>query len=82
VDGRTCILRYYTSYSYGLGLIHRHRPDLLDYWSLDKENKLENTILAFDIAEQHLGIPKLFEAQDVVDVKKVRVYLPGLYLAG
>jgi hypothetical protein len=53
------------------GLIHRHRPDLLDYWSLDKENKLENTILAFEIAEQHLGIPKLFEAQDVVDVKKV-----------
>lgn len=55
------------------GLIHRHRPDLLDYWSLDKSNKLENTRLAFDIAERELGIPKLFNAEDVVNVKKVRV---------
>lgn len=56
------------------GLIHRHRPDLLDYWSLDKSNKLENTRLAFDIAERELGIPKLFNAEDVVNVKKVRLH--------
>jgi hypothetical protein len=31
---------------------------------------LENTRLAFDIAEQNLGIPKLFSAEDVVDAKK------------
>jgi hypothetical protein len=51
-------------------LIHRHRPDLLDYWALDKENCLENTQKAFDIAETHLGIPKLFNAEDVVCVEK------------
>lgn len=52
-------------------LIHRHRPDLIDYDSLDKvfpsvilylsltcpqEDRFGNTKLAFDVAEQHLGI--------------------------
>ncbi|KAJ3276250.1 hypothetical protein HDV01_005698 [Terramyces sp. JEL0728] len=49
-------------------LIHRHRPDLLNYWALDKKQKHANTQLAFDIAEKHLGIPKLFAVEDVVDV--------------
>ncbi|KAJ3046582.1 hypothetical protein HK097_000722 [Rhizophlyctis rosea] len=52
------------------GLIHRHRPDLLDYWALDKSKKHENTRLAFEVAEQQLGIPKLFEVEDIVDVVK------------
>ncbi|KNC98650.1 uncharacterized protein SPPG_06332 [Spizellomyces punctatus DAOM BR117] len=52
------------------GLIHRHRPDLLDYWALDKSRRHENTQLAFDVAEQQLGIPKLFEVEDIVDVAK------------
>ncbi|KAI8996744.1 calponin homology domain-containing protein [Gaertneriomyces semiglobifer] len=51
-------------------LIHRHRPDLLDYWKLDKSKKHENTQLAFDVAERELGIPKLFEVEDIVDVIK------------
>ncbi|KAI8914816.1 calponin homology domain-containing protein [Powellomyces hirtus] len=51
-------------------LIHRHRPDLLDYWGLDKSKKHENTQLAFDIADKQLGIPKLFEVEDIVDVAK------------
>ncbi|KAI9104832.1 calponin homology domain-containing protein [Phlyctochytrium arcticum] len=51
-------------------LIHRHRPDLLDYWALDKSKRHENTQLAFDIADQHLRIPKLFEVEDIVDVAK------------
>ncbi|TPX62489.1 hypothetical protein SpCBS45565_g06982 [Spizellomyces sp. 'palustris'] len=51
-------------------LIHRHRPDLLDYWALDKRKRHENTQLAFDVAEQQLGIPKLFEVEDIVDVAK------------
>jgi hypothetical protein len=49
------------------GLIHRHRPDLLDYWKLDKKQKLANTQLALDISEQQLGIPKLFGAEDIVE---------------
>ncbi|KAJ3353955.1 hypothetical protein HDU91_005831 [Kappamyces sp. JEL0680] len=49
------------------GLIHRHRPDLINYWALDKSAKHKNTQLAFDVAEKHLNIPKLFAVEDVVD---------------
>ncbi|KAJ3380250.1 hypothetical protein HDU92_006082, partial [Lobulomyces angularis] len=52
------------------GLIHRHRPDLLDYWSLDKSKRHENMNLAFEIAERELGIPKLFNVEDIIDVIK------------
>eukprot|EP00842_Homolaphlyctis_polyrhiza_P005238 jgi/Hompol1/5715/HPOL_004659-RA len=52
------------------GLIHRHRPDLINYWALDKKQKHANTQLAFDVAERHLGIPKLFAVEDIVDVIK------------
>ncbi|GAB5591055.1 alpha-actinin [Umbelopsis nana] len=51
-------------------LIHRHRPDLLDYHSLDKSDRHGNTALAFDVAEQHLGIPKLLDVEDVCDIQK------------
>lgn len=43
---------------------------MLDYWALNKENKHENTALAFDIAERELGIAKLFNVEDIVDVAK------------
>ncbi|KAI9286306.1 calponin homology domain-containing protein [Umbelopsis sp. AD052] len=51
-------------------LIHRHRPDLLDYHALDKSDRHGNTSLAFDVAEQHLGIPKLLDVEDVCDIQK------------
>ena len=38
-------------------LIHRHRPDLLDFDSLDKNDARANVEKAFGIAEQSLGIP-------------------------
>jgi hypothetical protein len=42
----------------------------LDYHALDKSKKHENTQLAFDVAAAHLGIPKLFGVEDIVDVVK------------
>ena len=44
-------------------LIHRHRPDLLDYDRLKKANDLENLNLAFDVAEKHLDIPRMLDAE-------------------
>jgi len=51
-------------------LIHRHRPDLLDYDSLSKENNAQNLELAFDIAEKQLGIPRLLDVEDIANVAR------------
>ncbi|KAJ6253824.1 alpha-actinin [Anaeramoeba flamelloides] len=60
------------SWQDGLGfcaLIHKHRPDLIDYESLDPKNKEANLNLAFDVAEKELGLPKFLDAEDMIDVK-------------
>ncbi|GAA5967518.1 hypothetical protein JCM3765_004693 [Sporobolomyces pararoseus] len=53
-------------------LIHRHRPDLLDYSSLPKtpsiDNSISNLSLAFKIAQEALGIPKLLDVEDLVTI--------------
>lgn len=36
-------------------IIHRYRPDLLDFHSLKKEEIAQNNQLAFDILERELG---------------------------
>ncbi|KAH0622514.1 hypothetical protein JD844_024886 [Phrynosoma platyrhinos] len=57
----------------GLGLcalIHRHRPDLIDYSKLSKDDPLGNINLAMDIAEKHLDIPKMLDAEDIVNTPK------------
>ncbi|UZJ56823.1 hypothetical protein CBS101457_006143 [Exobasidium rhododendri] len=51
-------------------LIHRHRPDLLNYDTLQKSDPHACTQLAFDIAQRHLGIPQLLDVEDLCDVKK------------
>lgn len=50
-------------------LIHKHRPDLIDFDSLKKEDKLDNLQKVFDIAEKALDIPQLLDAQDMVKYK-------------
>jgi actinin alpha len=51
-------------------LIHKHRPDLLDFDKLSKSNPRENLELAFDVAEKHLGITRLLDVEDLVDVAR------------
>jgi len=65
-------------------LIHRHRPDLLDYDKLTSEDKMGNLNLAFDVAYQHLQVPKLLDAEDIVNMPKpdersIMTYVAQLY---
>ncbi|GAB7323427.1 hypothetical protein MBLNU13_g05881t1 [Cladosporium sp. NU13] len=51
-------------------LLDIHRPDLMDYDSLDKTDHRGNMQLAFDIASKEIGIPDLLDVEDVCDVAK------------
>jgi hypothetical protein len=51
-------------------LLDIHRPDLIDFDSLDKSDHRGNMQMAFDIAHKEIGIPNLLDVEDVCDVPK------------
>ncbi|XP_030683460.1 spectrin beta chain, non-erythrocytic 1 isoform X2 [Nomascus leucogenys] len=64
-------------------LIHKHRPDLIDFDKLKKSNAHYNLQNAFNLAEQHLGLTKLLDPEDISvdhpDEKSIITYVVTYY---
>ncbi|MFH4980343.1 hypothetical protein AB6A40_007052 [Gnathostoma spinigerum] len=80
------VRNFTTSWRDGLAfnaLIHKHRPELIEYEKLQKSNALFNLGNAFDTAEQHLGLTKFLDPEDVnVDIpdeKSIITYVVTYY---
>ncbi|XP_064571793.1 F-actin-monooxygenase MICAL2 isoform X4 [Zonotrichia leucophrys gambelii] len=57
-----------SSWKSGLALcaiIHRFRPDLIDFEALNEEDAVRNNQLAFDVAEREFGIPPVTTGQEL-----------------
>uniref|UniRef100_A0A2K6U8M3 Spectrin beta chain n=1 Tax=Saimiri boliviensis boliviensis TaxID=39432 RepID=A0A2K6U8M3_SAIBB len=75
-----------TSWRDGLAfnaIVHKHRPDLLDFESLKKCNAHYNLQNAFNVAEKELGLTKLLDPEDVnvdqPDEKSIITYVATYY---
>nr|XP_034974843.1 F-actin-monooxygenase MICAL2 isoform X7 [Zootoca vivipara] len=76
-----------TSWRSGLALcaiMHRFRPDLIDFDSLNEEDAVGNNQLAFDIAEREFGIPPVTTGKEMVssgepDKLSMVMYLSKFY---
>ncbi|XP_046337527.1 alpha-actinin, sarcomeric-like isoform X2 [Haliotis rufescens] len=83
------VQNFHLSWKDGLAfcaLIHRHRPELIDYYKLSRDNPLQNLNTAFDVAEQHLDIPRMLDPEDMVnsvkpDERSVMAYVSCYYHA-
>ncbi|XP_028994013.1 spectrin beta chain, erythrocytic isoform X2 [Betta splendens] len=80
------ITNFTTSWKDGMAfnaLIHKHRPDLVDYNSLKRSNPTHNLQGAFNVAEQKLGVTKLLDPEDVYtenpDEKSIITYVVAFY---
>uniref|UniRef100_A0A6Q2YXX1 Spectrin beta chain n=1 Tax=Esox lucius TaxID=8010 RepID=A0A6Q2YXX1_ESOLU len=64
-------------------LIHRHRPDLIEFHKLIRSNATHNLQQAFNVAEQNLGLTKLLDPEDVntenPDEKSIITYVVSYY---
>ncbi|EMP24446.1 Spectrin beta chain, brain 3, partial [Chelonia mydas] len=80
------IQNFTTSWRDGLAfnaLIHRHRPEIVDFSKLTKSNATYNLQQAFNVAEQQLGLTKLLDPEDVnmenPDEKSIITYVVSFY---
>uniref|UniRef100_A0A8D0L0K7 F-actin monooxygenase n=1 Tax=Strix occidentalis caurina TaxID=311401 RepID=A0A8D0L0K7_STROC len=73
-----------TSWKSGLALcaiIHRFRPDLIDFDALNEEDVVKNNQLAFDVAEQEFGIPPVTTGKEVGSAREPDKLSMVMYLS-
>ncbi|XP_055703671.1 spectrin beta chain isoform X3 [Phlebotomus papatasi] len=80
------VRNFTTSWRDGLAfnaIIHKHRPDLIQFDKLSKTNPMHNLNNAFNVAEDKLGLTKLLDAEDVFvehpDEKSIITYVVTYY---
>lgn len=80
------IRNFTTSWRDGLAfnaIIHKHRPDLIQFDKLAKNNPIYNLNNSFNVAEDKLGLTKLLDAEDVFvehpDEKSIITYVVTYY---
>ncbi|XP_031418083.1 spectrin beta chain, non-erythrocytic 1 isoform X2 [Clupea harengus] len=80
------IRNFTTSWRDGMAfnaILHKHRPDLIDFDKLKKSNVHHNLQNAFNLAEQHLGLTKLLDPEDISvdhpDEKSIITYVVTYY---
>lgn len=67
------VQNFHISWKDGLAfnaLIHRHRPELIEYDKLRKDDPVTNLNNAFEVAEKYLDIPKMLDAEDIVNTAR------------
>ncbi|XP_074774580.1 F-actin-monooxygenase MICAL2 isoform X12 [Athene noctua] len=72
------------SWKSGLALcaiIHRFRPDLIDFDALNEEDVVKNNQLAFDVAEQEFGIPPVTTGKEVGSAREPDKLSMVMYLS-
>uniref|UniRef100_A0A3B3TJQ8 Actinin alpha 3b n=1 Tax=Poecilia latipinna TaxID=48699 RepID=A0A3B3TJQ8_9TELE len=82
------VQNFHISWKDGLALcalIHRHRPDLIDYSKLRKDDPIGNLNTAFEVAEKFLDIPKMLDAEGEAVTEKpselrVNIFTVGLWM--
>eukprot|EP00475_Leptophrys_vorax_P006578 TRINITY_DN1408_c0_g1_i1.p1 TRINITY_DN1408_c0_g1~~TRINITY_DN1408_c0_g1_i1.p1 ORF type:complete len:1961 (-),score=559.26 TRINITY_DN1408_c0_g1_i1:60-5942(-) len=86
---KATVTNFHKDFKSGLtfcALIHSKKPELFDYNSLSEDFPKRNLELAFDLAEKHFHVPKLLEAQDIVnspkpDDKSIMAYVAEFFHA-
>ncbi|XP_040018535.2 F-actin-monooxygenase mical2b isoform X3 [Gasterosteus aculeatus] len=62
-------------------LVHRQRPELIDYDSLNEDDVAANNQLAFDLAEREFGIQPMTRGKEMAAVAEPDKLLMVLYLS-
>ncbi|XP_023086584.2 F-actin-monooxygenase MICAL2 isoform X5 [Piliocolobus tephrosceles] len=73
-----------TSWHSGLALcaiIHRFRPELINFDSLNEDDAVENNQLAFDVAEREFGIPPVTTGKEMASAQEPDELSMVMYLS-